>query len=134
MDNKTDAPKWIDNDFDFDDWAKLAENNPQEFEKQRQLMISRLIESAPGRLHQRLECLQWRVDMEIRRSKSSLDACARIYTMMMDSLDSLKELIESLNDQLSEMEQGNTNIPPSGPRRQAMIIPFPVPADSHDKA
>lgn len=70
--------------FDFEDWASLAQNDPDAFEAKRQEMINQLIEGAPEDLRQRLRSFQWRIDMERSRSANPLQACIRISNMMWD--------------------------------------------------
>jgi hypothetical protein len=69
--------------FSFDEWKKLAEENPEAFEFTRQFMIDSLIKQAKEA--DRLKRLQWRIDMERRRSKNPMSACVRISSMMLDS-------------------------------------------------
>ena len=83
--------------FDFDAWVELAKSDPEKFEQKRKESVSELIESVPEPMRQRLNGLQWRIDMEIRRSSNSMDACLRIYKMMMDSVYSPGGLFEALN-------------------------------------
>ena len=83
--------------FDFDAWVELAKNDPEKFEQKRKEAVSELIASVPEPMQQRLNGLQWRIDMEIRRSSNSMDACLRIYKMMMDSVYSPGGLFEALN-------------------------------------
>ncbi len=70
--------------FDFEDWASLAQSDPEAFEAKRQAAIAKLIESAPEELRQRLRGFQWRIDMERQRSANPLQACIRISNMMWD--------------------------------------------------
>ncbi len=70
--------------FDFEDWASLAQNDPAAFEAKRQEMIDKLIEGAPEDLRQRLRSFQWRIDMERSRSANPLQACIRISNMTWD--------------------------------------------------
>lgn len=70
--------------FDFEDWASLAQSDPAAFEAKRQEMIDKLIEDAPEDLRQRLRSFQWRIDMERSRSANPLQACIRISNMMWD--------------------------------------------------
>src|SRR4030065_279618 len=70
--------------FDFEDWASLAQSDPAAFEAKRQAMIDKLIEDAPEDLRQRLRSFQWRIDMERQRSANPLQACIRISNMMWD--------------------------------------------------
>lgn len=70
--------------FDFEDWASLAQSDPAAFEAKRQDMIDKLIEGAPEELRKRLRSFQWRIDMERQRSANPLQACIRISNMMWD--------------------------------------------------
>lgn len=72
--------------FHFDEWASLAQSDPDAFEAKRQEMIDKLIEGAPKDLQQRLRGFQWRIDMERQRSANPLQACIRISNMMWDMI------------------------------------------------
>ena len=72
--------------FDFDNWAQLAKDDPQAFEAKRLSVIEDLIDQAPPALRQRLRGLQWRIDMERERCKTPLQACIRISNMMWDMI------------------------------------------------
>ena len=72
--------------FDFDAWAALAQNDPPAFEAKRLSMIEALIDEAPPELRQRLRGLQWRIDMERERCSTPLQACIRISNMMWDMI------------------------------------------------
>jgi len=54
--------------FDFDRWARLARSDPERFEAQRRAAIDSLIDEAPEECQRRLSGLQFRIDMERRRS------------------------------------------------------------------
>ncbi|RMG38516.1 MAG: DUF3135 domain-containing protein [Gammaproteobacteria bacterium] len=71
---------------DFDEWATLAKEDPQAFEKMRLAAIDEYIASAPDTHRQRLRRLQWRIDQERRLARSPMSACLRISHMMWDSL------------------------------------------------
>ena len=83
--------------FDFEKWRKLAEENPALFEKKRREEIDKVINSAPSAMKERLERLQWRVDMERRRSKTPTQACIRIYSMMWKRVYGEHGLLDALN-------------------------------------
>ena len=90
--------------FDFEYWCKLAEENPALFEKKRREEINKVINSAPSATKERLERLQWRVDMERRRSKTAIQSCTRIYSMMWKRVYGEHGLLEALN-QLTQCDQ-----------------------------
>ena len=73
------------NDLDFDSMTLVAKEDPEEFERIRQMAIDEFIRSAPVERQQRLRCLQWRIDQE-RRNRTPLSACIRISRMMWDHL------------------------------------------------
>ncbi len=84
--------------FDFDYWRKLAESDPALFEQKRREEIDKMIESVPaGEVQDRLQRLQWRVDMERRRCKTATQSCVRIYSMMWKRVYGDNGLLESLN-------------------------------------
>ena len=82
--------------FVFDEWKTLAETNPQAFEQKRKDIINSLISGASSRHRNKLEGLQWRIDMERRRSSSPLSACVRISSMMLDSVYGDSGLVSAL--------------------------------------
>lgn len=87
--------------FDFDYWRELAEKDPEQFEECRRRAINEVIDASPSSMQRRLRGLQWRVDMEIGRSKNAMDSCVRINRMMMDSVyakDGLLDAIQNLLD------------------------------------
>ncbi len=106
------------NPFDFDYWRRLAEEDPESFEDHRSRAINSVIGSSPALMRRRLRGLQWRIDMEIRRSKNAMDSCLRINRMMMDSVHARGGLIESVRDLT---EAGDYR---SYPVSHAVVIPF----------
>ena len=105
--------------FDFDFWRQLAEKDPESFEKHRAQLIHSVIESSPAFLHKRLRGLQWRIDMEIRRSKNAMDSCLRINRMMMDSVYEKNGLLESIRNLMD-----HTGHRRSEPLAYADVIPI----------
>ena len=83
--------------FDFEHWCKLAEENPALFEEKRREEIDKVINGAPTATRERLQRLQWRVDMERRRSKNATQACIRIYSMMWKRVYGEHGLLDALN-------------------------------------
>ena len=83
-------------DFEFEEWAKLAQDDPEAFEAKRQQMIDKLIDGAPEDLRQRLRGFQWRIDMERQRCTNPLQACIRISNMMWDLIHADRGFLWSL--------------------------------------
>jgi hypothetical protein len=70
------------------DWStamRLAQNDPEAFERCRRHAIDALIDQASEDQRHRLRCLQWRIDMVRERSANPIAACIGIYRMMWDS-------------------------------------------------
>lgn len=108
--------------FNFDELAALAKNDPAAFERRRQEMIDGLFASIEARnddpeFMQRLRGLQFRIDLERQRSRTSMRALLRIYSMMWDSF------IE-LNDLLQRVSSPHSVLPQKAAKQSAQIIPF----------
>ena len=77
---------------------QLAKMDPEKFKEQRNHAVNTMIDSAPLVLQKRLRGLQWRIDMEIRRSKNPMDSCLRINRMMMNSVYARGGFVESFEN------------------------------------
>ncbi|VAW79041.1 hypothetical protein MNBD_GAMMA15-2576 [hydrothermal vent metagenome] len=72
--------------IEFDDWAELAQSDPEAFEARRKQAIDALIARMPEHKQQRMRCLQWKIDQVRDRTKSPMAACIKLSEMMWDSL------------------------------------------------
>ena len=77
-------------EFDFDKWARLAKEDPAEFERQREATLRATIAAAPSEHRQRLEGLQFRLDLERQRSGSPLGSCLRLNSLMWSGFHRLR--------------------------------------------
>lgn len=77
----------------FEELSALAENDPIEFEALRLRLCGEFIDSAPDYLQKRLEGLQFTIDMERKRSRSSYSLCLKISEMMNESLAELSQVL-----------------------------------------
>jgi len=100
---------------EFNDWAALADADPNAFERMRQSLIDEFIESAPEERREHLRCLQWRIDQERARARSPLGACIRITRMMWDRVNARGGLVDQLQRLRGCLE--------SGPQRKAPRAP-----------
>jgi hypothetical protein len=97
-----------DDDFEFEYWAALADNDPAAFEDARRAVIDSLIEAAPPESRRRLAGLQWQVDTIRERAHTPLKACIDISGMMWDTVlgeDGLVERLEELAGQRAPRER-----------------------------
>ena len=79
----------------FDELARLAKEEPENFEALRQQLIEAAIGEAPEDKQRRLRGLQFQVDMERRRSRTPMAACLGISKMMHDSLFPLGQTLNA---------------------------------------
>jgi Protein of unknown function (DUF3135) len=88
-------------DFDFDNWAKLAKEDPDAFEIQREKMIQELIESTSPDFRKRMQGLQWQIDQIRSTSSNPMASCLKISQMMWDNVlgeDGLLEHMQQLSN------------------------------------
>jgi len=105
-------------EFDFDYWSKLAKQDPDAFEAAREAEINKHIASLGDEATQeRMRRLQWRVEMERKRSSSPLDAAARIYDMMWDSVGSNIKALDELVELVSPYQKSKVKSGPVGSAR-----------------
>jgi len=83
-------------EFDFDTWAKLSREAPVEFERRREAILRKTIDSAPVEHRQRLDGLQFQIDSERQRSGSALGACLKLNSMMWASFFQMSEELNSM--------------------------------------
>jgi len=86
--------------FDFDAWKQLAENDPAAFERQRREVIEAAISEASTGMQQRLQGLQWRIDMERTQCSNPMQSFLTIYKRMWNAVYGENGLVEALNCQV----------------------------------
>lgn len=106
--------------FDFDEWMRLAQQQPEEFNKRREAVIEAAIAKAPGHLEPRLRGLQWKIDRIRDTSANPLAACVRISRMMWDS-------IYAENGLLRAMERLTMPVYEAPVRSSCQMLEFPRP-------
>lgn len=99
---------------DFDTLRRMARDNPEGLEALRRKLVSELLDEAGPERRQRLEGLQFRIDMERRRAANPLAATIKLSSMMRDSLLRLQQAI-------NEPDQGRAT-----PARSADVLSFPA--------
>ncbi len=105
--------------MDFDTWATLASEDPETFESRRRDILEAFFAQIPEQRQQRLRGLQFRIDMERRRSKSAMGACIKISAMMWDSVGGENGLIDSIRKLTHGVETAK-----GGPVQIASVLPF----------
>ncbi len=109
--------------IDFDEWADLANNNPDEFEQRRQNCIEQFIDGVPISRQRRLRGLQFRIDMERKKARTPLGACIKLSSMMWDAVTGDNGLVSTVK---LLVEPNLSAVPISKPmqRATAKIIYF----------
>ena len=99
--------------FDFDAWAELARSNPQAFELERKLLLERAIMRAPADKHQRLRCLQWKLDQIRNLASSPMAACLQINRILWENIVSEHGLLHCLQHLQSGTQPDSSNQTPA---------------------
>jgi len=110
--------------FDFEQLQQLAQDDPDKLEQLRIQWCESLIHDAPSHYRRKLRGLQFRIDMERRKSKSPMAACISLSSMMHNSFDRLRD---ALNEASGSEVDGPISLvldEPSEPRQLATVLPF----------
>jgi hypothetical protein len=76
-------------EFDFDYMCRLAATNPEEFERQRRLLIEDTVVSAPARLHGSLWSTQSGIDAMSKITTNPIDRYTELIVIITDRIDDL---------------------------------------------
>lgn len=90
--------------FDFDAWAELAARDPAAFESARCRAVARVI-GAAGNDPERLRRLQWRVNMERRRTRTPLKACLVLSGMMWEAFTNFRDVLNGFLEPPGEIRR-----------------------------
>ena len=91
----------VDKDFNFDEMARLAKEDPDAFEIMREKMIQDAIDNSSPDIKQRMQGLQWQIDKVRSTSSNPMASCLKISQMMWDNVlgdDGLLENMRLLNE------------------------------------
>ncbi len=75
--------------IDFEQWAQLAQQDPDTFEQLRQRLLEAYISRASSTHQDRLRRLQWRIDRLREQASNPMSACVQISNLMWDTFDQL---------------------------------------------
>jgi uncharacterized protein DUF3135 len=91
----------VNKDFDFDEWVKLAKEDPDAYEEMRKKMIQEVIDNTTPEIKRRMEGLQWQIDQVRSTSANPMSSCLKISKMMWDNVlgdDGLVDHMRRLSD------------------------------------
>ncbi len=106
-------------EFDFDEWAKLAKEDPDAFENKRQQIIQDVIDKSSQKIKRRMQGLQWQIDQVRATSANPMASCLKISQMMWDKTTGENGLVDHLQI-LSE--PGHIRDSLEQPRQSATIM------------
>ena len=103
-------------EFDFDAWARLAKDDPAEFERRRVLALRAAIDAAPPDFRQRLEELQSRLDSDRQRAPNPQASRVRMNSLLWAGFYRLRK----------ELSAAASGTPPASPvaKQSAKVIPL----------
>ncbi len=117
-------------DFEFDKWADLANRDLDAFEELRSSIIEQVIDATCLERDSRraLEGLQFRIDMERRKSKTAMESCIRLSSMMQEQFfSSFHPTIKSFHEVEYPLKS------PVATATKATVIPLRRPEEMADK-
>ncbi|KZX73901.1 hypothetical protein A3715_00620 [Oleiphilus sp. HI0009] len=101
----------------FDELMRLASENPEQLESIRKNAIETVINGAPKHMRERLQGLQFQIDMERKRCNNPVQACMKISSMMNDSIAELRYALNQPDDYLK-----------SRTKHEAKVLSFTSPS------
>ncbi|GJM05712.1 MAG: hypothetical protein DHS20C09_17080 [marine bacterium B5-7] len=72
-------------EFDFNEWAKLAKEDPDAFENKRRQILQNVIDKSSPKIKHRIQGLQWQIDQVRATSPNAMASCLKISQMMWDT-------------------------------------------------
>lgn len=105
--------------FDFDEMARLAQDDPDSFERRRQEILADVIEQAAPEIQRRLQGLQWQIDQIRNIASNPMASCIRISAMMWHSVVDKDGLLENLQRLQCGNPTGRKQVQPT-----ATVIPL----------
>ena len=106
--------------FSFDEWAELARQDQETFERKRTEFINQVIKNSEPDVQHKLQCIQFKINVERKKSKSAMGSCIRMQSMLMDYfIDEFIPTLENTSIKLTKTNSDNTESIHS-----AVIIPF----------
>lgn len=83
--------------FDFDEWMKLAAENPEEFDRQRRTAVDGVINSAPSSQQTSLRQTQFLIDSKRTLAKTPMESCLSITELMWEKVEGDGGFLDCLN-------------------------------------
>lgn len=88
--------------------ALLYEEDPEQFEEQRQFLIQRTIEDFPEEYRQRAYGLQFRLDAQLRKYKNPVARMNKMVEIFWQNFEEFVEVLNDPNEVLRKRREGRT--------------------------
>jgi len=113
---------------DWELWARLAQEDPERFERERAAAIDKCINSQTSlKMRKRCRQLQWKIDAIRQISPTPLDSCLRIYDMLMDSFYGPKGLVVAMR----QLGETNTRLQQAVPNKNLHLVRLHKSSSDH---
>ena len=83
-------------EFNFDSWARLYKDNPEEFERQRHAALRGVVDNAPEALKPRLEGCLFKIEMHRRKAANPLHGVILASNMMWEAFREMQARLNAL--------------------------------------
>ncbi len=83
--------------FDFNEWSKLYQEDPQLFENKREEFFKDIISSAPKEYQNRLNGIMFQVKVTRDKAKTPIQSCIAISNMMQNTVSDLRYFLNDLD-------------------------------------
>ncbi|MDO9478681.1 MAG: DUF3135 domain-containing protein [Pseudohongiella sp.] len=95
---------------DFDTMMQLHREDPEALERLRQDLTSELVNNASEETKRRLEGLQFRINMELRRAGNPTARFLKLSGMMQDAFSELNYCLNSPLDAIAEKQKSQSAV------------------------
>ncbi len=125
--NKNNYEFGVNDEFDFDKWSELYQQDPEAFEAMRKETINAAINQAPEDMRRRLNGLIFEIEARRNEKASPLESCMNISGMMWEKFDELRLHLNAIArpESLTEDELKAVSVKTDLAAPSATVIQFP---------
>jgi len=98
------------NELNFEYWVDLYRDTPEEFEKQRSLIMDTVLEQMPERYRKRSEGLLFKIDAARRNPETPMKNCIEISKMMWESMSELNKIAAAPISYINDKKQKSASV------------------------
>ena len=88
----------FDDEFNFEEWADLYDSNPNEFERRKDELFKKAIDSAPDEYRVKLKAIQSKLDnIRVKYSNNTTGCATAMYIEMMRGVNDLRKALKGID-------------------------------------